>query len=191
MEIKIHKKKKKKKKKMNRKNGPSSPKQQTQKQSIGVKQETNQKPETKKAATNKTPSSPSPPPSSSSSSSSSPSSLSTTTPPTEQFLKLIHDSPPLTASIFPAKPMTRRSVQEAANLPANKPVILKLVAYTIIMFMLPILTYFMVSQNLRNFVSGLSQDNANSYAAVAAVVVIHFIVGAYIVSALREKDHPE
>ena len=71
--------------------------------------------------------------------------------------------------------------------PGNKPVIFKLIAYTLMMFLVPILVYFVVTQHIGNLIE-VAPEKAYIYGAVASIISVNCIILAYVVSAIREPN---
>ena len=86
-------------------------------------------------------------------------------------------------------PFRRPSMQTVMEEPGNRAVIFKLVAYTLMMIMAPVLVYFLVNKHIASFVD-VSPERAYLYGAGASVFTVNLLIVAYVVSAFREDPAP-
>jgi hypothetical protein len=88
----------------------------------------------------------------------------------------------------PPPPPFRNSFSNLMEHPGNKQVIRKLVAYTLLMFLCPIMVYFLVTANVGPLLD-VPAHRVSIYGAVAAVIMANLVIVAYVVSAFREDDN--
>ena len=86
-------------------------------------------------------------------------------------------------------PFTSR-MGDVMSQPGNKPVILKLIAYSLLMFLVPIITYFFVNENIGKLID-VPPNRAYLYGAAASIITVHIVIASYIISAFREKVHDD
>ena len=80
-------------------------------------------------------------------------------------------------------------VKDVVGRSENRPVLLKLLAYSFLIIFLPLLTFSLTSSQIPQSALGFSpvpEQTAFIHGAIASIVVVNLVIGAYVISAFRE-----
>ena len=74
--------------------------------------------------------------------------------------------------------------------PQNRPVAMKLLHYTLLMFTLPFLTFYLTLDHILPLIAP-SLTHKTNYAVAVSVITVNLIIAGYVVSAFNEEDPQE
>ncbi|XP_041464147.1 vacuolar ATPase assembly integral membrane protein VMA21-like [Lytechinus variegatus] len=81
--------------------------------------------------------------------------------------------------------------ESSQNSSAYSATLRKLLLYSFLLFTIPIFLYFSIKHTVLEGMFHVAEHSATLYAAFAAIVAVHVILGLFVYSAFKEEEKPK